>query len=156
MNIFMDIALTEAIAAQARGEVPVGAVIIHIPSQQVIARNGNRNRELSDPTAHAEILVIRQACNILQQEKLIDCALYVTLEPCTMCAGAIALARIKRLYYGAGDIKGGGVTHGVRFFEQPSCNHRIEVYDSIAHEACSKLLSDFFIKRRRLPAVICD
>ncbi|MCG3268972.1 nucleoside deaminase [Yoonia sp. I 8.24] len=143
---YMDIALTEARAAATRGEVPVGAVIVG--PDGVVAQAGNRTRELNDPTAHAEMLVIRAACAALGQERLGGCDLYVTLEPCPMCAAAISNARIARLYYGAGDPKSGGVAQGPRVFSHPQCHHRPEVYDGIAAQAAEQLLIDFFAARR--------
>lgn len=143
----MDLALAEAKAAAARGEVPVGAVIAG-PAGQIVARAGNRTLELKDPTAHAEMLAIREACRVLGTERLIGFDLYVTLEPCPMCAGAISFARIRRLYYGAADEKGGGVDHGPRIFEQPTCHHRPEVYGGIGETAAAALLRDFFAVRR--------
>lgn len=144
---FMHMALEEAKAAAGRGEVPVGAIIVG-PQGVVLARAGNRTLADHDPTAHAEILAIRQACHVLGSERLPDCDLYVTLEPCAMCAGAISLARVRRLYFGASDPKGGGVTHGARFFGQPTCHHRPEVYDAIGEQAASDLLKGFFRQRR--------
>ena len=143
----MQAALAEAEAAAARGEVPVGAVIV-APSGQVIARAGNRTRELNDPTAHAEILAIRAACAALGTERLIGHDLYVTLEPCPMCAAALSNARIARLYYGAGDPKSGGVAQGPRIFAHPQCHHVPEIYDGIAAEPAEKLLKTFFASRR--------
>jgi len=143
----MDLALAEAEAAGARGEVPVGAVVLGSDGA-VLARAGNRTLELRDPTAHAELLVIREACTRLGSERLVDCDLYVSLEPCAMCAGAISLARVRRLYFGAGDAKGGGVEHGARVFDQPTCQHRPEVYGGISESAAAALLKDFFAARR--------
>jgi tRNA(adenine34) deaminase len=143
---FMDIALTEARAAGARGEVPVGAVIVH--EGRVVAQAGNRTRELHDPTAHAEVLAIRAACAGLGSERLVGHDLYVTLEPCPICAGTIAAARIARLYYGAADPKSGGVAHGARVFSHPQCHHVPEVYDGIGAEAAEGLLRAFFAQRR--------
>ncbi len=143
----MDLALAEAEAAGARGEVPVGAVVLGSDGA-VLARAGNRTLELRDPTAHAELLVIREACTRLGSERLVDCDLYVSLEPCAMCAGAISLARVRRLYFGAGDAKGGGVEHGARVFDQPTCHHRPEVYGGISESAAAALLKDFFAARR--------
>ncbi len=143
---FMDIALEEARHAAARGEVPVGAVIVR--GNEVLARDGNRTLELNDPTAHAEVLVIRSACAALGSQRLPDCDLYVTLEPCPMCAGAISFARIRRLYYGAGDEKGGAVEHGTRFFAQPTCHHRPEVYSGIGGREAGDLLKSFFMTKR--------
>jgi len=145
-NSFMAEAMAEAVSAQARGEVPVGAVVVQ--SGKIIARAGNRTRELSDPTAHAEMLAIRAACAELSTERLTDADLYVTLEPCAMCAGAISFARLRRLYFAAGDPKGGAVTNGGRFFRQPTCHHAPEVYDDIDEAAASQLLRDFFAKKR--------
>ncbi len=143
---YMETALAEARAAATRGEVPVGAVVVR--DGEVLARAGNRTRELNDPTAHAEVLAIRAACAVLGQERLPGCDLYVTLEPCPMCAAAISFARIGRLYYGAADPKSGGVAHGARVFEHPQCHHAPEVYDGIGGEAAERLLKDFFADRR--------
>jgi tRNA(adenine34) deaminase len=143
---FMDHALAEARAAAARGEVPVGAVVTH--QGQVIAAAGNRTREWKDPTAHAEMLAIRAACGTLGQERLTGCDLYVTLEPCPMCAAAISNARIARLYYGAADPKSGGIGQGPRIFSHPQCHHRPEVYDGINARAAENLLRAFFAARR--------
>lgn len=140
-------ALAEARAAAERGEVPVGAVVVKADGT-LLSAAGNRIRELSDPTAHAEILAIRQACIALGSERLIDCDLYVTLEPCAMCAGAISLARIRRLYFGANDPKGGGVEHGARVFSQVTCNHAPEVYGGLDEARCADLLKVFFEGRR--------
>ena len=139
-------ALAEAQAAGARGEVPVGAVVIL--GDQVVARAGNRTRELNDPTAHAEMLAIRAACAALGSERLTGHDLYVTLEPCPMCAAAMSNARIARLYYGASDPKSGGVAQGPRIFSHPQCHHVPEVYDGIAAEPAETLLKDFFATRR--------
>lgn len=150
MSLFqshMDVALDEARAAAARGEVPVGAVVV-APGGQVVARAGNRTRERNDPTAHAEILAIRAACALAGSERLEGHDLYVTLEPCPMCAAAISFARIRRLYYGAADPKSGGVAQGARVFAQPQCHHVPEVYDGIGAEAAAALLRDFFAARR--------
>jgi tRNA(adenine34) deaminase len=143
---FMDAALDEARAAAARGEVPVGAVVVR--GGAVVARAGNRTRELSDPTAHAEILAIREACRVLGSERLTGHDLYVTLEPCPMCAAAISAARIGRLYYGAADPKSGGVSVGARVFSHPQCHHVPEVYDGIGGAEAEALLKDFFQSRR--------
>lgn len=139
----MERALAEARAAAARGETPVGAVL-SAPDGQVLAADGNRVRELGDPTAHAEILVIRTACGLVGSERLTGCGLTVTLEPCPMCAGAISFARIARLWYGASDPKGGGVEHGARVFARPTCHHRPEIHGGIAERDCAALLTDFF------------
>ena len=143
----MDVALSEADAAYARGEVPVGAVIIG-PNGALLARAGNRTRELNDPTAHAEIVAIREACNKLGQERLTGCDLYVTLEPCPMCAAAISFARVRRLYFGASDEKGGGVENGPRIFSQATCHHVPEVYGGMADAEAAALLRKFFAERR--------
>lgn len=143
---FMAQALDEARAAAGRGEVPVGAVVVR--GDEVIARAGNRTRELNDPTAHAEMLAIREACGILGSERLVGCALYVTLEPCPMCAAAISAARIGRLYYGAADPKSGGVAVGARVFSHPQCHHVPEVYDGIGAGEAEALLKGFFGERR--------
>jgi tRNA(Arg) A34 adenosine deaminase TadA len=142
----MDLALGEARRAGELGEVPVGCIIVC--DGAVIARAGNRVIAGHDPTAHAEIVAIRQAGAILGSERLEDCDLYVTLEPCAMCAGAIAFARIRRLYYGAADPKGGAVDNGVRFFAAPTCHHRPDVYGGMAETEASALLKDFFRERR--------
>ncbi|MEP3048542.1 MAG: nucleoside deaminase [Roseibium sp.] len=143
---YMDLALEEAQKAADRGEVPVGAVLVK--DGQVIASDGNRTLELNDPTAHAEVLVIRSACAEFGSQRLPDSDLYVTLEPCPMCAGAISFARLRRLYYGAGDEKGGAVDHGTRFFCQPTCHHTPEVYSGIGEKKAADILKTFFqIKR---------
>lgn len=144
---YMQTALDEARAAAGRGEVPVGAVIVS-PAGEIVARAGNRTRELNDPTAHAEILAIRSACEKLGQERLTGHDLYVTLEPCPMCAAAISFARIRRLYYGAGDPKSGGVAHGARVFAHPQCHHAPEIYDGIGSAEAEALLKEFFAERR--------
>lgn len=140
-------ALAEAEAAAARGEVPVGAVIAG-PDGALLSAAGNRTRELSDPTAHAELLAIRAACAALGMERLTGCDLYVTLEPCPMCATAISFARIRRLYYGASDPKGGGVEHGPRIFSQPTCHHVPEIYPGIGEAHSSEILKEFFRAKR--------
>jgi tRNA(adenine34) deaminase len=139
-------ALEEARAAAARGEVPVGAVIVR--DGVVIARAGNRTLADRDPTAHAEIVAIRLACAALGSERLPGCDLYVTLEPCPMCAAAISFARIRRLYFGAADVKGGAVENGVRLYANPTCHHRPEVYGGIGETASAEMLRDFFRDRR--------
>ena len=143
----MQIALEEAEAAAARGEVPVGAVVVS-PSGEIVARAGNRTLEDKDPTAHAEMLAIRAACMALGTERLINCDLYVTLEPCPMCAGAISFARIRRLYFGADDPKSGGVEHGARVFSRSTCHHAPEVYGDIESSPSRALLQTFFAARR--------
>jgi tRNA(Arg) A34 adenosine deaminase TadA len=138
----MAIALKEAEAAARRGEVPVGAVVA--ANGAVVAAAGNRTRELADPTAHAEMLVIREACGKLSTERLGECDLYVTLEPCTMCAAAISFARLRRLYFGAADEKGGAIVSGVRFFASPTCHHVPDVYAGLGEVEASSILKDFF------------
>ncbi|MCD1265239.1 nucleoside deaminase [Shinella sumterensis] len=145
-NRFMEIALAEARAAGKRGEVPVGAVLVM--DGAVVAQAGNRTRADNDVTAHAEVAVIREAARTLGQERLTGADLYVTLEPCTLCAAAISFARIRRLYYGAEDPKGGGVDNGVRFFAQPTCHHAPEVYSGISGVEAAEILKDFFMERR--------
>jgi tRNA(adenine34) deaminase len=142
----MSLALVEARAAAARGEVPVGCVIVC--GAEVVARAGNRTVADRDPTAHAELLAIRAAAAAIGSERLVDCDLYVTLEPCAMCAAAMAFARIRRLYYGAADPKGGAVESGVRFFSQPTCHHRPDVYGGIDETECGAVLREFFVARR--------
>ncbi len=146
MTSFMSIALEEARAAKKRGEVPIGCVVVC--DGKVIARAGNRTLAERDPTAHAELLVIRQAAAALGSERLTDCDIYVTLEPCAMCAAALSFARIRRLYFGAADPKGGAVEHGVRFFASPTCHHRPEIYGGINESECAGLLREFFGARR--------
>jgi tRNA(Arg) A34 adenosine deaminase TadA len=143
----MDAALAEAKAAAGRGEVPVGAVVV-APDGRVVAAAGNRTREMSDPTAHAEILAIRAACRAAGSERLEGHDLYVTLEPCPMCAAAISFARIRRLYYGAADPKSGGVAVGARVFSQPQCHHVPEIYDGIGAAEAEALLKRFFAGKR--------
>lgn len=143
---FMDLALEEARAAQAAGEVPIGCVVVH--GGAVIASAGNRTIADRDPTAHAEILAIRDAARALGSERLTGCDLYVTLEPCAMCAAAVSFARIRRLYYGASDPKGGAVDNGVRFFNSPTCHHVPEVYSAVGEDVAAGLLKDFFKARR--------
>lgn len=144
----MDRALVEARRAAARDEVPVGAALVDGATGAVLAASGNRTRELDDPTAHAEMLVIREAASSLGGQRLVGCDLYVTLEPCPMCAAAISFARIRRLYFGAYDSKGGGVDHGPRIFETLSCTHRPEVYGGIAESAAAEMMRAFFRARR--------
>ena len=144
---FMHLALEEARKAAERGEVPVGAVLVD-GSGEVLARAGNRTRELSDPTAHAEMIVIREAARVVGSERLTGCELYVTLEPCAMCAAAISAARIARLYFGASDPKSGGVLHGARIFTHSQTHHVPEVYDGISEDEASALLKAFFETRR--------
>jgi tRNA(adenine34) deaminase len=144
---YMEMALSEARAAELRGEVPIGAVIVNADGL-VVAKAGNRTRELSDPTAHAEIVAIRAACATANSERLPDCDLYVTLEPCPMCAAAISFARVRRLYFGATDAKGGGVESGPRIFNQPTCHHAPEVYGGLCETESQLLLRAFFLRRR--------
>ncbi len=146
MNNHMDAAIAQAKAAALRNEVPVGAVLVK--DGEIIARAGNQVLELKDPSAHAEILVIRQAAKILCSERLIGCDLYVTLEPCPMCAAAISFARIRRLYFGAEDVKSGGVENGVRFFNHATCHHAPEIYSGIQAQVCGDMLKEFFAKKR--------
>jgi tRNA(adenine34) deaminase len=146
MASFMDMALDEARAAGERGEVPIGCVLVH--DGAIIARAGNRTIADRDPTAHAEMLAIRHAAATLGSERLEGCDLYVTLEPCAMCAGAVAFARIRRLYYGAADRKGGAVDNGVKFFASPTCHHRPDVYGGLVEAEAGALLREFFRERR--------
>jgi tRNA(adenine34) deaminase len=143
---YMLAALAEAEAAAARGEVPVGALLVI--DSRVLARAGNRTRALADPTAHAELLVVRQACATVGSDRLENADLYVTLEPCAMCAAAISFARIRRLYFAAADPKGGAVEHGTRFFSSPTCHHAPEVYGGIEEVRAAALLREFFAARR--------
>ena len=144
---FMAIALEEAQAAAKRGEVPVGAAIVF--NGTVVAQAGNRTRELADPTAHAELLAIRDACGKLSSERLGECDLYVTLEPCTMCAAAISFARLRRLYFGATDEKGGAIVSGVRFFASPTCHHVPDIYAGLGEVEAGSLLKQFFLGLRQ-------
>src|ERR1700693_2962332 len=143
---FMDLALKAAEMAGKSGEVPIGCVVVR--GDEVIATAGNRTLTDRDPTAHAEVLAIRQATEAIGSERLVDCDLYVTLEPCTMCAGAISFARVRRLYYGAADPKGGAVESGVRFFASPTCHHAPEVYSAVGESEAASLLKEFFKVRR--------
>ena len=145
---FMDLALEQAQLAADRGEVPVGAVVVDGESNEVLAKSGNRVLELKDPTAHAEMLALREAASNVESERLTDAHIYVTLEPCPMCATAISFARIRRVYYGAPDTKGGGIDHGPRIFSQATCHHKPEVYGGINESAAAALLRDFFSARR--------
>ena len=142
----MDIALAEARAAAAAGEVPIGCVVVR--DGEVVARGRNRTLADRDPTAHAEMLALRAAAVAVGSERLVDCDLYVTLEPCTMCAGALSFARVRRLYYGAADPKGGAVESGVRFFSAATCHHSPEVYGGIGEREAAALLRGFFAERR--------
>lgn len=142
----MDLALEAAESAAKAGEVPIGCVVVR--NNAVIATAANRTLTDRDPTAHAEMLALRQAAQVIGSERLVDCDLYVTLEPCTMCAGAISFARIRRLYYGAADPKGGAVESGVRFFASPTCHHAPEVYSTVGEQEAATLLREFFKARR--------
>ena len=144
----MELALAQAEAAAGRGEVPVGAVIVDSVTGKVLAAAGNRTEELADPTAHAEVLAIREACSGRGEPRLPDCDLYVTLEPCGMCAAAISFARLRRVYFGAYDVKGGGVEHGPRFFHQATCHHAPEIYGGLEERRAAELLKEFFRRRR--------
>ena len=144
----MDLAMAEAAAAAGRGEVPVGAVVVDGRTGAVLARAGNAVEARHDPTAHAEMLAIREAAARRGTARLADCDIYVTLEPCAMCAQAIAFARLRRLYFGAADPKGGGVEHGARIFQQPTCHHRPEVIGGIQESRAGELLRRFFKERR--------
>jgi tRNA(adenine34) deaminase len=147
-NMHMNLALEVAKEAASRGEVPVGAVVVHGPTDKVVSVASNRVMELKDPTAHAEMLAIREACKVQNNERLLECDLYVTLEPCPMCAQAISFARIRRLYYAAEDKKGGGVDNGAIVFNAKSCHHKPEVYGDIMSGPSQSLLKDFFKERR--------
>jgi tRNA(Arg) A34 adenosine deaminase TadA len=142
----MDLALLTAEKAGKSGEVPIGCVVVR--NYEVIASAANRTLTDSDPTAHAEIVALREAASKIGSERLVDCDLYVTLEPCTMCAGAISFARIRRLYYGAADPKGGAVESGVRFFASPTCHHAPDVYSGVGESEAARLLREFFRERR--------
>jgi len=144
---YMDLALEEAKAATNRGEVPVGAVIVSAQGE-VIGRGGNETRALNDPTAHAEVLAIRRACAHIGSERLIGCSLWVTLEPCPMCAAAIGFARLSNLYFGASDPKSGGVDHGPRVYAASSAHHAPDIYRGVSERQCAVLLRDFFQEKR--------
>tara|TARA_B100000686_G_scaffold354937_1_gene468348 strand:- start:8175 stop:8621 length:447 start_codon:yes stop_codon:yes gene_type:complete len=148
MKNYMDEALTKAKDAYTQGEVPVGCVIVERASGRILAKTANRSECDHDPTAHAEVLAIRAACAALGDTRLPGCDMYVTLEPCTMCAAAISFARIQNLYFGAYDPKGGGVDHGARFYQQPTCHHKPDVYGGINEQECQALLKTFFQERR--------
>ncbi len=145
---FMDMAFDEAEAAAARGEVPIGAVLVHVESGTIVASAGNQTIERNDPTAHAEIITIRDGCLKAGAQRIPECDLYVTLEPCAMCAAAISFARIRRVVFGATDPKGGGILHGGKFFEQPTCHHRPVVEHGLLSDECGQVLKDFFRSRR--------
>jgi len=148
-NTYIAIALEEARLAAFHDEVPIGAILVHKDTGEIAARLGNRTVALHDPTAHAEILVIRQLCKDLGSQRIPDYNLYVTLEPCAMCAAAIAYARIPNLYIGAIDEKGGGVYHGAKFFDQPTCHHKIEIQHGFMAQGCGQILKDFFKNKRQ-------
>ncbi len=148
-NSYMKIAMEEAIAAQNRDEVPIGAILVDSATGEIIAKNGNRTIELSDPTAHAEILVIREGCKKIGKQRIPSFDLYVTLEPCTQCAAAISFARIRKIFFAAEDKKGGAITNGVRFFNQPTCHHKIEIQGGIMMEQSSSLLKNYFKSKRK-------
>lgn len=143
---WMELALEHAAAAGRQGEVPVGAVLVH--NGQVVATSGNQVEELADPTAHAEMLVIRQGARLANSPRLTGYDIYTTLEPCAMCAAALSFARISRIFFGAFDVKGGGIDHGARIFDQPTCHHRPVVYGGLSEQPCAALLKDFFRERR--------
>jgi tRNA(Arg) A34 adenosine deaminase TadA len=145
---YMTQALLEARAAAARGEVPIGAVVVDILSGQVLASAGNETEQNNDPTAHAELLALQRACKIKGTPRLPECDLYVTLEPCPMCAAALSFARIRRVYFGAYDPKSGGVEHGPKIFSHPTCHHKPEVYGGIEEQECSEVLKEFFKDKR--------
>jgi len=147
MSDFMQLALEEATAAAARGEVPVGAALVS-DKGEILARFGNRTEELADPTAHAEMLAIREAARLRKSPRLADCDLYVTLEPCAMCAGAISFARLRRVIFAAYDPKGGAVEHGARFFTQPTCHHKPEVVGGVEEQKSGEMLKKFFEMKR--------
>lgn len=147
-TIYMQAALKEAKKAAALGEVPIGAVLVDPKSGKIVAAHGNRTREMNDPTAHAEILCIREICTWEGTQRAPGYHLYVTLEPCAMCAAAIAFARFNRVVFGASDPKGGGVLHGGKFYEQPTCHHKIEVQHGIMADECGQILKDFFKSKR--------
>lgn len=144
----MKAALEEAKQAAARDEVPIGAVLVDPETGDIIASAGNRTREMNDPSAHAEMLIIRAACKMMGAQRIPGYDLYVTLEPCTMCAGAISFARIRRLVIGAPDPKGGGILHGAKFFDQPTCHHRPEVISPVLEQECGEILREFFKGKR--------
>lgn len=147
-HTYMSAALEEARLAQTRDEVPIGAVLVDSQSGEIVARAGNSTIEQADPTAHAEILVIREMCKKTGKQRIPDYDLYVTLEPCTMCAAAISFARIRRLVFGASDEKGGGVKHGAKFFDQPTCHHKIEINNDVMAEECGEILKSYFKSKR--------
>jgi tRNA(adenine34) deaminase len=145
---YMALALDEARAAALRDEVPIGAILVDSETGEIIVRTGNRTIGNADPTAHAEILAIRDGCRLAGSQRIPACDLYVTLEPCAMCAAAISFARIRRVIFGAVDMKGGGILHGGKFFDQPTCHHRPEISHGVFAEDCGQILKDFFKERR--------
>jgi len=145
---FFTLAIEEARLASDRGDVPVGAVIVESITGNVLARSGNQTEKKKDPTAHAELIVIQEATSKFGSARLLNCDIFVTLEPCPMCAAAISLARLRRLYFGAFDQKNGGIDHGPKLYTYPNCNHIPEVYGGIEETLCSRLLKEFFLKRR--------
>lgn len=145
----MRVALEEANKAASRDEVPIGAVLVHADTGKITAQNGNRTRESSDPTAHAEILVIREGCEIESKQRVPEYDLYVTLEPCTMCAAAISFGRIRRIIFGAPDPKGGGILHGAKFYDQPTCHHKPEILHGLLDDECGNILREFFKSKRK-------
>ncbi len=147
-HTYMQAAMEEARLAASRDEVPIGAVLVNHETGKIVARNGNRTIELHDPTAHAEILTIRELCNERKSQRIPDYDLYVTLEPCTMCTAAIGFARIRKLVIGAPDEKGGGVCHGAKFFDQPTCHHKIEIVHNVMADECGQILKDYFKTKR--------
>lgn len=147
-HIYMQAAMEEAKKARLRDEVPIGAVLVDLLSGEIVTRDGNRTIERADPTAHAEILVIREECKKRGVQRIPECDLYVTLEPCAMCAAAISFARIRRLVYGASDPKGGAIEHGPRFFGQPTCHHKIEIVAGVHAGPSGQILKDFFASKR--------
>ena len=144
----MTLALEEAKKAYDRDEVPIGAVLVHNDTGEVIASAGNQTRELNDPSAHAEVLIIRKTCEIQDAQRIPNTTLYVSLEPCTMCTAAISFARISKVIFGASDPKGGGILHGAKFYEQPTCHHKPEVAYGLMAEECGQILKDFFRSKR--------
>lgn len=144
----MRVALEEAKSATARDEVPIGAILVHRETREIAAKAGNRTRELNDPTAHAEILVIREICEKIGAQRIPDYDLYVTLEPCTMCAAAISFARLGRVVIGASDPKGGGILHGAKFYDQPTCHWKPEFVSNVLEQECGEILKEFFRSKR--------
>lgn len=146
---YMRLALAEAEYAKECGEVPIGAVLVNAETGEIVTRSGNRTIEFFDPSAHAEMMVIREGCRVARAQRIPECDLYVTLEPCAMCAAAISFARIRKLYFGAYDRKGGGVEHGGRFYQQATCHHRPQVEGGLLADDCAAILKDFFVEKRK-------